>query len=158
MLKRRERKLTKSVRSGRDLTKRDTSWHEEFLDLLTKVPNIGQAALQVGVARRTVYTHFENVKGFKAKVDEALQAGVDRLAGKMWLRALVGDVKPTTVAGQRVDVVEYPDHIGMFMLRAHAPDIYRERREVHHTGGISLAEAIAKANTVTDPDEGNDVP
>ena len=42
-------------------------------------------------------------------------------------------------------VKEYSDTLAIFLLKAHAPDKYRERQDLHVTGSVDIATTIAAA-------------
>jgi len=147
------RKPRRSIRRGRKMTALDRSWEPAFLAALALVPCVVDAADKAGVHRSTAYERMKSHPDFALACDDAMTAGVDRLEAHLFRRAVEGDLRPVTVAGMKEFVREYPDQVAMFLLRAHRPERYRESKELRHVAGGTLAEAMAAADEVHDPDE-----
>lgn len=90
----------------------DTSWHEAFLRSMAVFPNVRIAAKQCGITRRDAYKHRDLFPEFAEKWDEAKEQGIDALELTLFSRAKTSS-----------------DTLGIFFLKSHRPEIYRERSE-----------------------------
>ena len=122
-----------------------------FLESFALYGNIVRACLETEIPRRTVYNwKIKDDEGkyadldFMKLYDVARQEAVAVLEGEAWHRAVEGEPTPITVAGVRVDVEKKSDVLLIFLLKAHAPEKYRERYDVNvagkveHTGQVHL--------------------
>lgn len=122
-----------------------------FLEAFAIYGNIVRACLETVIPRRTVYKwRRHNEKGepldpeFMELFEVARDEAVKTLEAEAWRRAVDGDITPTTVAGERVDVYRKSDTLLIFLLKAHAPEKYRDRYDVNvkgnveHTGQVHL--------------------
>lgn len=91
----------------------DTSWHDAFLRAIAVFPNVRLAARQCGITRQDAYKHRDLFPDFAAAWDEAKEQGIDALELKLFSRANKSS-----------------DTLGIFFLKSHRPEIYRERHEV----------------------------
>jgi hypothetical protein len=115
----------------------DKSWHEAFLRSLAAMPNVRLAARSAGVSRQDAYKHREMFADFAERWDEAKEAAVDSLELKAWTRASKAS-----------------DTLTIFMLKAHRPQLYRDKLDVAFDLSnltdeelMKLAEIRAKLNT-----------
>lgn len=107
-----------------------------FLDALRNTCNVRAACNAASVGRSTVYERRESDDTFKGAWDEAEQDGVDLLKAEARRRALLGVDEPVYYQGKRVGFIRrYSDALLMFLLKAHEPEVYRERYEVTGAGG-----------------------
>lgn len=118
------------------------AWRETFLDLFTKTGNVMLSAKGAGVGRRTVYEHRERDPEFAAAWKEAEQNAVEVLEAEARRRAM-----------------STSDVLLIFLLKAHAPEKYRDRldlrldltREVERIAkadGLDPAEVLAEAQRI----------
>jgi hypothetical protein len=89
-------------------------WRPRFLELLACNANVTASAKAVGVSRYHAYLSRDKDASFYEAWEAAVAEAVDGLEGALWERA-------------KTD--QRSDNVGMFLLRAHRPDIYREPRE-----------------------------
>lgn len=79
---------------------------------------------------------------FAAQWDEALETAIDAMELEARRRAVEGVEKPIVGRigkdqdGIITTVREYSDSLMTLLLKAHRPDKYRERTDVHHTGEL----------------------
>ncbi|SFO43588.1 hypothetical protein [Nitrosospira briensis] len=83
---------------------------------------------------------------FAAAWDKAKQLGIDALEDEAHRRAFEGNVKPVFHQGMECGAVrEYSDTLGIFLLKAHKPNKYRENAHLHVSGNLDLAQRILDA-------------
>lgn len=115
----------------------------EFLEAFALYGNIVRACMETDIPRRTVYNwkgkneegHFVDPK-FMKLYEVARQEAVAVLEAEAWRRAVDGETTPITVAGEREEVDKKSDTLLIFLLKAHAPDKYRDRYDVNHSGSV----------------------
>ncbi len=114
-----------------------------FIESFAIFGNIVRACIETKIPRRTVYNWKAlDAKGihrdpeFMSLYDVARREAVETLEAEAWRRAVEGDETPTTVAGMRVDVHKKSDTLLIFLLKAHAPEKYRDRYDVNMSGQI----------------------
>jgi hypothetical protein len=119
-----------------------------FLDLFRLTGNISQSCAAAGISRRaTVYEWQEHDDDFAAAFREADIEATETLETEARRRAVLGvhKYKPIYHEGQLLEVVEeitYSDTLLIFLLKARAPEKYRERVDVT-TGGQPIVKAYA---------------
>jgi len=97
------------------------------------------------MARSGAYALRERDTEFATQWDEAVTEGVEGLEAEVHRRAFEGVDKPVTFQGRIYDTYkEFSDTLAIFLLKAHAPDKYRERSEVK-IDAADLAAAIVTA-------------
>ncbi len=103
---------------------------KSFLHFLGRSGSVTFAALQSKLDRRTVYRLKANDEAFAAQWDEALNLGIDRLQDDAMQRALNGTERHLWRNGKQVgSVLQYDNKLLQFLLRAHRPEIYSEKRQ-----------------------------
>ncbi|MDP2332844.1 MAG: hypothetical protein Q8M19_19325 [Reyranella sp.] len=103
---------------------------KSFLHFLSRSGSVTFAALQSRLDRRTVYRLRANDGQFAAQWDEALNLGIDRLQDDAMQRALNGTERHLWRNGKQVgSVLQYDNKLLQFLLRAHRPEIYSEKRQ-----------------------------
>lgn len=90
---------------------------DRFLERLAQTGNVMLSARAAGVPRRTVYRWRDKWSTFADEWGEALDEAVDTLEGVAWKRA-----------------AKQSDRLLIFLLKAHRPDFYKERRALEHSG------------------------
>jgi hypothetical protein len=98
-----------------------TAWHEAFLAGLKICPVVSYAARLAKVSRRNVYEQRERFPEFAAAWDDAIAEGIEMLEAEAHSRA------------RRVS-----DTLMIFLLKAHKPQMYRERLDITHGGETVL--------------------
>ena len=117
---------------------------EVFLAELAKRGNVSAAAELTGLARGTFYVWRDEDADFKVAWDEALETAIDAMELEARRRAVEGVEKPIVGrVGKDQDgiityVREYSDSLMTLLLKAHRPDKYRERQDVHHSGTVEI--------------------
>lgn len=88
------------------MTARVYPWHEPFLAALRQYPVLQHACDAVGVDRSTAWRQMQRDKEFKAAMDEAMEAGIDRAEQEAFRRAVVGYEEPVVHQGRLSFVYE----------------------------------------------------
>lgn len=117
------------------------SWCKLFLETLAESANIVHSAGKAGIASSTAYEWAKLHPDFQAEWNEALKQGIASLEQECRRRAMVGTQRGVYHKGEKVETItEYSDTLAIFLLKAHRPDIYRERIDVNqkHSGDVEL--------------------
>ena len=115
-------------------------WNKKFIKTLAATGNVAEACRVAGITRPTAYTwkNKDTPKGeaFRERWEEALDSAVQLLELELRRRAYEGNEEPVFFQGKEIATVrKYSDVLGMFLLKAHRPDVYRDNyRRLEHTG------------------------
>jgi AcrR family transcriptional regulator len=93
----------------------------KLLAALAKTGNISDACKRAGIVRTTFYRWRNEDEAYAAQLQEALETAIDDLE---------------LVARRRAK--KQSDVLLIFLLKAHRPDKYRERKDINLTGGVQL--------------------
>lgn len=109
-----------------DAQKKPTRRHrkprrEVLLRQLRKGLSVTAAAAAAGYDRSSVYAACERDEEFKKAMDDAIEAGTDRLEDIGYRRATA-----------------HSDRLLTFLLEARRPDKYKKRVQSEHVGGITV--------------------
>ncbi len=100
-----------------------------FLSALRETAMVAAASRAAGSATGSFYNWRYADEGFAADWDRALAIGVSTLEDEAIRRARDGVPTPVFFGGKQVATVRrYSDRLLMFLLKAHKPEIYGERR------------------------------
>lgn len=142
-----------------------------FCAALAETCNVGKACAAVGVSRYTAYKWRKVVPDFAEAWDEAMKAGVLGLEDEAHRRAFEGTDEPVWHQGAQCGTVrKYSDTLAIFLLKAHAPEKYRENSKVEFNGRLAICDmsedeiraelaALVAAGVVPTgaPDDGSDL-
>ena len=104
---------------------------ERFLRWYAQSGNVTYAAKRAGVPRNTIYEWQEADDQFAAAFREADLKATEVLEREAWRRANDGVAEPVYQHGKLVGTIQrYSDNLLMFLLRARAPERYRDRVDV----------------------------
>lgn len=135
----RKRTANRAHKGGRQLAQSREESQKDFLDALAQRGNVYAACKIAKVGRRTVYEWREDDAAFRQAWEDALKVAVQVLENEAWRRAAKGTLKPIYQNGVKVGTVrEYSDRLMEFLLRGAAPEKYRERQQVEHSGSAKL--------------------
>lgn len=110
-------------------------WKSVFLRWLRKKGNVTAACDKAKVARSWVYEVREQDADFAAAWADALTEATERLEMEARRRAHDGVLEPVFYQGDKVGTVrKYSDTLLIFLLKAHAPEKYRDNSRVELTG------------------------
>lgn len=122
-----------------------------FCAALAETGIVGRACKAVEISRRTAYNWREEYPDFAKAWDGALKIGVSALEDEAHRRAFEGIEEPVFHQGEVCGTVrKYSDTLAIFLLKAHAPEKYRENTRMELTGAgggpvqISDTERAAK--------------
>lgn len=119
---------------------------EAFRDALIDSCNVSRACAAAGITKYTAYRWRQVYPEWAEMWEEAEKIGVMTLEDEAHRRAFAGVKKPVFHLGKRTDeTTEYSDTLAIFLLKAHAPEKYRERQDINITGKLDIAEAIGAA-------------
>lgn len=119
------------------------NWRATFLATLALTANVRVACAEAGISRATAYRQKARSPKFKKDWDTAIEDAVDRLRQEAWQRGVAGVDRPVFQGGAQVGVVrEYSDTLLLSLLKAHAPEQFRERYEVRTTSDSDVDERI----------------
>ncbi len=114
-------------------------WQPVFLRWLRKKGNVTGACDKAKITRSWAYEVRESDPAFAAAWDEALQEATERLEMEARRRAHDGVLEPVFQGGMQVGSVrKYSDTLLIFLLKAHAPEKYRENFKVDHSGKVEV--------------------
>ena len=115
-------------------------WEQRFLAALAQKPNVAAACDKAHISRVTAFLKRKKDEAFRKLWESAVQTGIERLEDACWKRAKEGvprGVWRNDADGNpvKVEVVhEYSDTLAICLLKAHAPEKYRDRSETAITG------------------------
>lgn len=117
-----------------------------FCEVLARTCQVQVAAAAVGVSHMAIHRWRRKYPEFEAQFAEAIERGVMAMEDEVKRRAFEGVEKPVYQKGMLVGTTrEYSDTLAIFLLKAHAPDKYRDRYEVNANVTLDLANAILDA-------------
>lgn len=126
-------------------------WEVAFLARLAMGDSPSVAAAIAGIDRTTAYARRLTDPPFLEAWLDAFEQGTDLLEQQAYNRAHTGWLEPVYQGGRLVGYVrKFDNTVLLKLLAARRPGVYREQREVHHTGGgrpvtAGDLEAIARA-------------
>lgn len=124
-----------------------TGWEGDFLQTFMDTGNLRYSASVARVGYNTVGRRRQDDPQFREAYALAKEMAVQTLEAAAWKRARDGikRVKPIMYRGEKVGeevVTEYSDTLMLALLRAHAPETYRET--VDHNYNMRFLEAEAE--------------
>lgn len=123
------------MRNSARVKKAIRSKQEAFIDKFCQTANVTKAAKALKIGRRTVYLWLQNDKWFKKQMEEANVVALGVLEDEATRRAVEGTNKPVFYKGDMCGLVrEYSDTLMIVLLKARAPEKYRERISNEVTG------------------------
>lgn len=121
----------------------------DFIEKFCECASIMKACRLSKMPRRTIYDWFKTDAAFKAKYDEAAIEAIGTLEDEAVRRAHEGVNKPIFQGGKKVGTVkEYSDTLLIILLKARAPEKYKDRfaGELSGPGGKPIqTERVVKA-------------
>ncbi len=106
-----------------------------FLTAFARYGNVMRACQESGAIRRRVYDWRSTDERFGADFESARAEAVEHLENEAYRRAVEGVAEPVYQGGGQVGTVtKFSDSLLTLLLKANAPDKYRERSSVEHTG------------------------
>ncbi|HXH11169.1 MAG TPA: terminase [Alphaproteobacteria bacterium] len=103
-----------------------------FLAHLRQTANVTEAAQMINMARRSLYDARERDPEFAKQWDDAVEEATDALEREARRRAVEGWDEPVFYKGQLQGYIRrYSDRMLELLLRAHRPDKFSERVNLH---------------------------
>lgn len=100
-----------------------------FFHHLGRTGSVTLAANRAQLRRSTLYQKRSDDEEFAERWAKALDLGVERLQDNAMNRALNGTPKPVWRNGRQVgSVQQYDNRLLQFLLRAHRPEVYGDRK------------------------------
>lgn len=110
-----------------------------FCAALAETCQVGKACAAVGISRVTAYKWRGEIPEFSNAWDGALKIGLSALEDEAHRRAFEGYDEPVFHQGAVVGAIrKASDTLAIFLLKAHAPDKYRENSKVELSGHLAL--------------------
>ena len=106
-----------------------------FCAALAETCQVAKACTAVGISRQTAYNWRERDEDFARAWKRSLQIGLTVLEDEAIRRGAEGYLEPVFYQGKENGTVrKYSDSLLVFMLKAYAPEKYREKSGVELTG------------------------
>jgi hypothetical protein len=116
-------------------TRTNQKIQQEFLTAYEDTGNVTVACKKVKLPRRTFYNWIANDTAFKTAFDESNQIAVGLLEDEAHRRAVDGVKEGVFYKGRRVAYQQkYSDTLLIVLLKAHAPERYKDRTSTELTG------------------------
>lgn len=110
-----------------------------FCAALAETGIVKRACDAIGVSRQTAYNWREDIPEFATAWDKAMRIGVSALEDEAHRRGFEGVDEPVFHQGMACGSVrKYSDTLAIFLLKAHAPEKYRERTSVEMSGSLEI--------------------
>lgn len=130
-------------------TEQSSRARERFLDAYATTGNMSAAARLANINRNTIYQWEEHDETFAAAMREAGIQATEALEREAWRRAKDGIPEPVFQHGKLVGSIQrYSDNLLMFLLRARAPERYRDRVDVSVTPVIKAVAGFDPADVL----------
>ena len=116
----------------------------------TGFPTAKSAAKRAKVGRTSHIRWLATDPEYAERFNQLRADRVEEFEAEAARRAVTGVTRPITVAGESVEITEYSDSLLMFILKAEAPEKYRERQEVKGTDDLNeWAEIIKRSRELS---------
>lgn len=100
----------------------------QFLDKLSDYVSVTRACKVTKIPRSTIYQWIKDDPEFKARFEDACELALASLEDEAVRRAFEGVNKPVYQQGQKVGTVkDFSDTLMIVLLKARAPDKYKDR-------------------------------
>lgn len=112
-----------------------TKKQADFLAFFSECASVSKAAKKSKNARSNIYQWLKEDEKFKALYEAACEAALGALEDEAVRRAYEGTVKPVFQGGKKVGAIrEYSDTLLIVLLKARAPEKYKDRTYNELTG------------------------
>lgn len=110
--------------------------------------NVTAACEHIEVSRVCAYRHRKEDPDFRAMWLEAEGMAIERMEDEARRRAVEGVQEPVFHKGEQCGTIKkYSDTLMIFLLKAHAPEKYKDRSETTVKGDIATALVAARKRT-----------
>lgn len=115
-------------------------WHDAFFKKLCETANVAAACRAARISKQTAYDDRKTYPLFAEAWDEAIEIAVELLELEARRRAEKGFLDPVYQGGVRVGTIrKYSDALLMFLLKAHRPLTYSDRKQFTGPNGGPIA-------------------
>jgi hypothetical protein len=112
---------------------------KRFLERFKKYYMVGTAAKAAGIDRTTVYKWLKKDKTFEGKFRQTRNEMLTVLEDEAFRRAYKGVAEPVFYKGEECGIVQkFSDRLLIVLLKAYAPEKYREHIEQKQSGEVVL--------------------
>lgn len=106
-----------------------------FLEAFVEVVSVSRAAKKARIYRTIVYDWIRDDAEFKKAYERACEIATFKIEDEAIRRAYEGTLKPVYQGGKKVGTIrEYSDTLLIVLLKARAPEKYKDRSSNEHTG------------------------
>lgn len=120
-----------------------------FIGAYIETCSITKACEAVGIARSVHYTWLAEDPLYRDDFFASKPQVAERLEDEAVRRGFEGIPKPITVAGEREVIMEYDSSLLRDLLRAHAPNRFRDRQSVEINWGTFDATKLTEAQLMS---------
>jgi hypothetical protein len=129
-------------------TRTKEQMQEEVLAAFEELANVTKACKKAKVPRRTFYNWLKEEE-FNKQFEEALEICIGVLEDEATRRAIEGTLKPVYHQGVKIGSIrEYSDTLLIVLLKARAPQKYKDRVANEHSGPNGKAIPVETKHTV----------
>ena len=121
-------------------------------------PTAKSAAKRAKVGRTSHIRWLATDPKYAERFNQLRDDRVDELEAEAYRRAVTGVERPTTVAGESVDVTDYDTPLLIMLLKAEKPEKYKDRRATEVKFGDDWAALIRASRELHEREQGTDSP
>ena len=110
---------------------------KNILGVLRQGRDITTAARIAGVSRQAIYAKMKASPAFRDQIDEAKAFALDCVVGALWDAATGQPVAPRNRPANIIAAIYY--------TKNKDPQNWRDKHDIEHSGGLTLAQIVAKA-------------
>jgi hypothetical protein len=112
----------------------EKEWQAPFIQRLSETGNVSAACRKARISRTRAYVVRDEDEAFKSAWDEALLVATEALELEARRRAM-GYLESVYHQGEKVGSIRrYSDTLMIFLLKAHAPEKYRDKVDITSGG------------------------
>lgn len=116
----------------------EKAWQRPFIRRLCETGNVTAACKKAKISRQRVYEVRDEDALFNAAWQEALVVATENLELEARRRA-EGYLEPVFYLGRKIGSVRrYSDLLLIFLLKAHKPEVYRDKLDIKHSGHVGF--------------------
>lgn len=130
----------------------EKGWQAKFIKRLAETANVSAACKRAKCSRQEAYRTRDEDAEFDGAWKEALEIATEALELEARRRAEKGVLEPVFFQGVKAGAIRrYSDTLMIFLLKAHKPEIYRDKLDIKHSGHVGFtADDAAQAEKELD--------